>query len=99
MAQKVQFIAAAVAEPRLLILDEPFSGLDPVNAEALREAVFDLRRDGRTIVFSTHDMTTAEKMCDLSAVRVPAGQGAESPRAAAVDSPVDEHQPDVGSNR
>jgi ABC-2 type transport system ATP-binding protein len=64
MAQKVQFIAAVVAEPRLLILDEPFSGLDPVNAEALREAVLDLRREGRTIVFSTHDMTTAEKMCD-----------------------------------
>ena len=64
MAQKVQFIAAVVAEPTLLILDEPFSGLDPVNAEALREAVLDLRREGRTIVFSTHDMTTAEKMCD-----------------------------------
>jgi ABC-2 type transport system ATP-binding protein len=64
MAQKVQFIAAIVAEPRLLILDEPFSGLDPVNAAALREAVLDLRREGRTIVFSTHDMTTAEKMCD-----------------------------------
>ena len=64
MAQKVQFIAAIVAEPRLLILDEPFSGLDPVNAEGLREAVLDLRREGRTIVFSTHDMTTAERMCD-----------------------------------
>jgi ABC-2 type transport system ATP-binding protein len=64
MAQKVQFIAAIVSEPRLLILDEPFSGLDPVNATTLREAVLDLRREGRTIVFSTHDMTTAEKMCD-----------------------------------
>jgi ABC-2 type transport system ATP-binding protein len=64
MAQKVQFIAAVIAEPTLLILDEPFSGLDPVNAEALREAVLELRREGRTIVFSTHDMTTAEKLCD-----------------------------------
>jgi len=64
MAQKVQFVAAMVARPRLLILDEPFSGLDPVNAEALRAAVLDLRREGTTIVFSTHDMATAEKMCD-----------------------------------
>ncbi len=64
MAQKVQFIAAVVADPVLLILDEPFSGLDPVNAEALREAVLDLRREGKTIVFSTHDMVTAEQMCD-----------------------------------
>jgi ABC-2 type transport system ATP-binding protein len=64
MAQKVQFISAIVAQPKLLILDEPFSGLDPVNAEALRDAVFELRRDGTTIVFSTHDMSTAERMCD-----------------------------------
>jgi ABC-2 type transport system ATP-binding protein len=64
MAQKVQFIAAVVAEPRLLILDEPFSGLDPVNAALLADAVQDLRRAGTTIVFSTHDMTTAERLCD-----------------------------------
>ncbi len=64
MAQKVQFIAAIVSRPQLLILDEPFSGLDPVNAEALRDAVLDLRREGATVVFSTHDMTTAEKLCD-----------------------------------
>jgi len=64
MAQKVQFVAAIVARPRLLILDEPFSGLDPVNADALRSAVLELRREGTTIVFSTHDMGTAEKMCD-----------------------------------
>ncbi len=64
MAQKVQFISAIVAGPKLLILDEPFTGLDPVNAESLRDAVFELRRDGTTIVFSTHDMFTAEKMCD-----------------------------------
>jgi ABC-2 type transport system ATP-binding protein len=64
MAQKVQFIAAVVSEPKLLILNEPFSGLDPVNAESLRDAVLDLRRQGTTIVFSTHDMSAAEKLCD-----------------------------------
>lgn len=64
MAQKVQFIAAVVSKPELLILDEPFSGLDPVNATVLREAVVDLRKAGTTIVFSTHDMRTAETMCD-----------------------------------
>ena len=64
MAQKVQFIAAVVSQPKLLILDEPFSGLDPVNAEALRDAVLDLRRQGTTIVFSTHDMGAAERICD-----------------------------------
>jgi ABC-2 type transport system ATP-binding protein len=64
MAQKVQFISAIVARPKLVILDEPFSGLDPVNAEVLRDAVFELRRQGTTVVFSTHDMGAAEKMCD-----------------------------------
>ncbi len=64
MSQKVQFVAAIVGNPDLLILDEPFSGLDPVNAEVLREAVLELRRRGMTIVFSTHDMATAENMCD-----------------------------------
>ena len=64
MAQKVQFIAAVVSEPELLILDEPFSGLDPVNAEALKDAVLDLRKRGTTIVFSTHDMSVAETLCD-----------------------------------
>jgi ABC-2 type transport system ATP-binding protein len=64
MSQKAQFIAAIVGTPELLILDEPFSGLDPVNAEVLREAVLELRGRGTTVVFSTHDMATAEKMCD-----------------------------------
>jgi ABC-2 type transport system ATP-binding protein len=64
MSQKVQFIAAVVAAPELVILDEPFSGLDPVNAEALKDAVLDLRRGGSTVVFSTHDMTSAERLCD-----------------------------------
>ena len=64
MSQKVQFVAAVISKPSLLILDEPFSGLDPVNAEALKDAVLEMRRRGATVVFSTHDMTTAEKMCD-----------------------------------
>jgi ABC-2 type transport system ATP-binding protein len=65
MAQKVQFIAAVIAHPQLLLLDEPFSGLDPVNMDVLREAVLDLRREGATVLFSTHDMAVAEKMCDF----------------------------------
>lgn len=64
MSQKVQFISAIVSRPKLLILDEPFTGLDPVNANALTEAVLGLRRDGTTIVFSTHDMSAAERLCD-----------------------------------
>jgi ABC-2 type transport system ATP-binding protein len=65
MAQKVQFIATVVSKPELVLLDEPFSGLDPVNAEVLREAILGLRRDGTTVIFSTHDMAVAEKMCDF----------------------------------
>src|SRR5437764_804612 len=65
MSQKVQFIATVVAQPELVLLDEPFSGLDPVNAEVLRDAVLDLKRQGTTVIFSTHDMGVAEKMCDF----------------------------------
>jgi ABC-2 type transport system ATP-binding protein len=64
MSQKVQFISAVVSEPKLLILDEPFSGLDPINVDLLRDAVIDLRRRGTTVVFSTHDMSAAERLCD-----------------------------------
>lgn len=64
MSQKVQFIAAVVSRPPLLVLDEPFTGLDPVNADVLREAILSLRADGTTILFSTHDMAVAERMCD-----------------------------------
>jgi ABC-2 type transport system ATP-binding protein len=65
MAQKVQFIVAIVARPRLVILDEPFSGLDPVNLEVLQDAVRGLRDGGSTVVLSTHDMHVAERMCDF----------------------------------
>jgi ABC-2 type transport system ATP-binding protein len=64
MAQKVQFIAAVISRPDLLILDEPFSGLDPVNADVLRDAIRTIRQQGTTILFSTHDMNVAERMCD-----------------------------------
>jgi ABC-2 type transport system ATP-binding protein len=64
MQQKVQFIGTLVHDPDLVILDEPFSGLDPVNADVLRDAVLELRARGTTIVFSTHDMSAAERLCD-----------------------------------
>jgi ABC-2 type transport system ATP-binding protein len=64
MAQKAQFIAAVIGEPKLLILDEPFSGLDPVNMEMLRDVVLELKKQGTTVIFSTHDMDVAEQMCD-----------------------------------
>jgi ABC-2 type transport system ATP-binding protein len=59
MAQKVQFISAIVSQPTLLVLDEPFSGLDPVNAEVLKDAVLDLRQQGATIIFSTRGLEHA----------------------------------------
>ena len=65
MSQKVQFIATIVAKPELLILDEPFTGLDPVNADAIKQAVLDLQAQGTTVIFSTHDMSVAERMCDF----------------------------------
>ncbi len=65
MSQKVQFIATVISKPQLVLLDEPFSGLDPVNAFVLREMVLQLRQQGSTVIFSTHDMQVAEKMCDF----------------------------------
>ncbi len=64
MQQKVQFTTAIIHEPDLLILDEPFSGLDPVNVEALKEIIFEQRAAGKTIILSTHQMELAEKICD-----------------------------------
>ncbi len=64
MQQKVQFIGALLHDPDLVILDEPFSGLDPVNAQALKDTVVDLKRRGKTVIFSTHVMDSAERMCD-----------------------------------
>ena len=64
MQQKVQFIGTLLHDPDLVILDEPFSGLDPVNAQALKDTVVDLKRRGKTVIFSTHLMDNAERLCD-----------------------------------
>ncbi len=64
MQQKVQFISCLLHEPQLLILDEPFSGLDPVNQILMKDIIRDLKQAGKTIVFSTHQMEQAEKLCD-----------------------------------
>jgi ABC-2 type transport system ATP-binding protein len=64
MQQKIQFIAAVMHDPDLLILDEPFSGLDPVNVELLKDLVLELKAAGKTIIFSTHQMEVAERICD-----------------------------------
>lgn len=65
MSQKLQFIATVVSNPELIILDEPFSGLDPVNADNIKDAVLELQAQGTTVIFSTHDMNVAEIMCDF----------------------------------
>jgi ABC-2 type transport system ATP-binding protein len=64
MSQKIQFISTVLHDPDLLILDEPFSGLDPVNVEFLIEVVAELKARHKTIIFSTHLMETAERLCD-----------------------------------
>lgn len=65
MSQKVQFIATVVSQPDIVILDEPFTGLDPVNTESIKNAILELQKRGTTVIFSTHDMNVAEKMCDF----------------------------------
>jgi len=64
MAQKVQFIITLLHDPELLILDEPFSGFDPVNATLLKQLVLELKAKGKTIILSTHDMASVEELCD-----------------------------------
>jgi len=64
MAQKVQFISTVMHEPKLIILDEPFSGFDPVNAQLITEEILELKQKGCTIIFSTHRMETVEDLCD-----------------------------------
>lgn len=64
MAQKVQFIVTVLHQPKLLIFDEPFSGFDPINANLLKEEILRLRDNGSTIIFSTHNMESVEKVCD-----------------------------------
>ena len=64
MAQKVQFIATVVHKPKLLILDEPFSGFDPVNAQTIRNEILQLKEEGATVILSTHNMESVEELCD-----------------------------------
>ncbi len=64
MQQKVQFITAVIHDPDLLILDEPFSGLDPVNVELMKQTILDKKAEGKTIILSTHQMEIAERLCD-----------------------------------
>jgi len=68
MQQKVQFIATVLHEPKLIILDEPFSGFDPINANLLKDEILRLRQEGATIIFSTHRMESVEEMCDSIAL-------------------------------
>ncbi len=64
MQQKVQFIVTVIHQPRLLIFDEPFTGFDPINTRMLKEEILNLRKEGATIIFSTHDMASVEELCD-----------------------------------
>lgn len=64
MAQKIQFITTVLHEPKLLILDEPFSGFDPINAELIRTEMLRMKDNGTTIILSTHDMGSVEALCD-----------------------------------
>src|SRR5439155_10556070 len=64
MQQKIQFIAALLHDPDFIIMDEPFFGLDPVNSALLKDVLLDLKKQGKTILFSTHRMDQVEKLCD-----------------------------------
>ncbi len=64
MQQKVQFIVTVIHEPELLILDEPFSGFDPINAQLIKNEILDLKKNGATVIFSTHNMGSVEELCD-----------------------------------
>ena len=64
MQQKIQFITTVIHEPRLLIFDEPFSGFDPINTELLKREILELKKGGATIIFSTHNMSSVEELCD-----------------------------------
>jgi ABC-2 type transport system ATP-binding protein len=64
MSQKVQVLGTLIHEPELVILDEPFSGLDPVNRDTMRDVILAMKKEGRTVIFSTHIMEQAEQICD-----------------------------------
>ena len=68
MAQKIQFVVTVLHRPKLLILDEPFSGFDPVNANLIKDQILNLKKNGTTIILSTHRMESVEEMCDYVAL-------------------------------
>jgi ABC-2 type transport system ATP-binding protein len=80
MAQKVQFISTVMHEPRLIILDEPFSGFDPVNAQLITDEILSLKEKGCTVIFSTHRMETVEELCDHIALIDKAKKILEGPK-------------------
>ncbi len=114
MQQKVQFIGTLLHDPDLVILDEPFSGLDPINAQALKDAMVELRARGKTVIFSTHMMDNAERMCDavciiargrkvldgtVSSLRASAGQARQVALAFADPIGLDENAAAVLADR
>ena len=86
MAQKVQFISTVLHEPKLIILDEPFSGFDPVNAQLITEKILELKENGSTIIFSTHRMETVESLCDHIALINKSKKILEGPKKQIKDS-------------
>lgn len=68
MQQKIQFVATVLHEPKLIILDEPFSGFDPINATLIKDEILELKEKGSTIIFSTHRMESVEELCDYIAL-------------------------------
>jgi ABC-2 type transport system ATP-binding protein len=95
MQQKMQFISTVIHEPQLLILDEPFSGLDPVNAEMIKTEIYALHEQGTTVLFSTHRMEQVEEMCD-SIVLINKGSVMISGRVADIKNQFRQHIYDIG---
>ena len=85
MQQKVQFIATVLHEPKLIILDEPFSGFDPINANLIKDEILALREQGSTIIFSTHRMESVEELCDSIALINKSNKVLDGPVAAIKD--------------
>lgn len=86
MQQKIQFIATVLHQPKLIILDEPFSGFDPINANMLKDQILELREQGSTIIFSTHRMESVEELCDNIAMINRSKKVLDGPVAAIRDS-------------
>lgn len=97
MSQKVQFIATVLHNPKLLILDEPFSGLDPVNANLIKDEIYELQQKGTSIIFSTHRMEQVEEICD-NIVLINQGQNVLEGGVKEVKEQYKEHVFEIGYN-